>query len=147
MLFSCHYFDKKKVDAEDILEEELQSFNWNEVDVYPTFKSCDTSATEEARKQCFQKNLTTIITNNLNEALLVVTEDINDTVYMEFQITESGQLSVNRIQNSEKIKQFMPQIDSLLINSVKDLPQIYPAIKRGQQVTTEFRLPVVIATN
>ena len=34
--------------------------------------------------------------------------------------------------------------DSLLVASVKDLPNIFPAIKRGQQVKTEFKLPIII---
>jgi hypothetical protein len=38
----------------------------------------------------------------------------------------------------------IPNIDSLLINSLKTIPKIYPAIKRGQQVTTSFEFPIVV---
>jgi len=43
---SCNYFDKKKVYSEDILKEDLQTFNWNEVDEYPTFAVCDNASTK-----------------------------------------------------------------------------------------------------
>ena len=34
LLTSCAYFNVKKTSSEAILEEELQSFKWNEVDEY-----------------------------------------------------------------------------------------------------------------
>jgi hypothetical protein len=38
----------------------------------------------------------------------------------------------------------IPNIKELLKNSLDSLPEIYPAIKRGQQVKTAFTLPVII---
>ena len=46
-LNSCDYFDKKKVNADDLLNQELKTFNWNEVDVYPSFTTCDSSDVKE----------------------------------------------------------------------------------------------------
>ena len=63
---------------------------------------------------------------------------------MEFQISEEGQLTVNKVETTIFIKAQIPDIDSLLMTSVKNLPTIYPAIKRGQQVKTEFKLPIII---
>ena len=41
ILSSCEYFNVKKTSSEAILKEELQTFNWNEVDAYPSFSDCD----------------------------------------------------------------------------------------------------------
>jgi len=38
----------------------------------------------------------------------------------------------------------IPNIKTLLDNSLDGLPELYPALKRGQQVTTVFKLPIVI---
>lgn len=144
---SCDYFDKKKVYSEDILKEDLQTFNWNEVDEYPTFSSCDNSTTKEQLRQCFETALTSYITSQLSNETIIVTEDVNDTVVITFQISENGKLNVLEIKSSDLIKTQIPEIDTLLINSLKGLPQIFPAIKRGQHVKTEFKLPVVISVN
>ena len=54
LLTACNYFEKQKVNSEDLLEEELQTFNWNEVDMYPRFSNCDSIIEKEESKICFQ---------------------------------------------------------------------------------------------
>ena len=147
IMCSCDYFDKRKVNADDILNEELKTFNWNEVDEYPNFENCDASEEKEQRKRCFEETLTSAIYASLNDAGIVVTESLNDTLVMVFQISETGELELLEVQDSETIEAHIPMIDSLLIEGLKDLPEIYPAVKRGQQVRTQFKLPVVITAN
>jgi hypothetical protein len=145
--FSCDYFDKKKVYSEDILKEDLQTINWNDVDEYPTFSSCDSSSTKDQRKQCFETTLTTYITTQLSNEIIVITEDINDTIIITFQISEKGKLTVLDIKSSNLVKSQIPKMDTLIVKNLKGLPQIFPAIKRSQQVKTEFKLPIVISVN
>lgn len=143
-LSSCDYFDKKKVNSQDIVKEELETFNWNEVDEYPTFDDCSSSDTKELRKQCFQTILTNHITSQLALRKIVVTEDLNDTIEMSFVISEKGNLSVLNIKSNPKITSQIPEINTFLNESLNNLPQISPAIKRGQQVKTEFKIPIII---
>ena len=146
-LTSCDYFDKKKVKAEDLLNQELKSFNWNEVDVYPTFTTCDSSDIKELRKQCFENTLSSYIFKNLSKQNIIVSEEIDDTLKMKIEISDHGILRVLGIDNSEIIQKQIPNIDTLLIASFDSLPKIYPAIKRGQHVKTQFELPVIIKVN
>ncbi|WP_347923997.1 hypothetical protein [Pontimicrobium sp. SW4] len=141
---SCDYFDKKKVNSQDIVKEELETFNWNEVDEYPSFDNCSSSDTKEFRKQCFQTTLTNHITSQLALRKIVVTEDLNDTIEMTFFISEKGNLSVLNIESNPKIAAQIPEINTFLNESLNNLPQISPAIKRGQQVKTEFKIPIII---
>ena len=133
--------------SEDILNEDLQTFNWKDVDEYPAFAVCDSASTKTQRKQCFETTLTIHIMSQLAKEPIVITEDINDTIMITFQVSEKGKLSVMEITSSELIKTQIPIMDTLLIESLKDLPKIFPAIKRSQQVKTEFKLPVVINVN
>ena len=146
-LLSCDYFDKKKVNSQDIVNEELQMFNWNEVDEYPSFNVCENSSSKQESKLCFETTLINHITNRLSKETIVVTENVEDTVVIKFHISETGNLSVFNIKNKEATKEQIPNLDSLLLKSLDSLPTIFPAIKRGQQVKTEFTLPVVIQVN
>jgi hypothetical protein len=146
-LISCNYFEKKKVFTEDILNEELQTFNWNDVDEYPTFASCDTTLGKENKRQCFENTLLQVLNKNLLKQNIVVTEDVNDTILLKITIDNQGNFNVDDIQSNELTKAQIPKIDSLLIHSFDSLPKIYPAIKRSQQVTTQFSLPVVVRIN
>ena len=144
---SCNYFDVKKTSSEAILNEELKTFNWSEVDVYPSFSSCDNEQSEEAKKLCFQNTLRKVIYDEIKSDTIVVSENLKDTILITFQITEKGKLSVVNMEIDSLTQKEIPNIETLLHNSLNTLPKIYPAIKRGQQVKTEFILPVVIQAN
>nr|WP_321232331.1 hypothetical protein [uncultured Psychroserpens sp.] len=141
---SCDYFDKKKVYTEDILEEELQTFNWKDVDEYPSFESCETTTGKENKKVCFENTLRSILNTNLGKYQIIVSEEISDTVKLKITIDNQGQFFIDEIISSDLIKAEIPQLDSLLRQSLDSLPKIYPAIKRSQQVKTKFVLPVII---
>ena len=147
VLTSCEYFNVKKTSSEAILEEELQSFNWNEVDVYPSFSSCDSSATKQDKKYCFENTLATFITNALQHELIIVTQDIKDPIVLQIHVSETGNLSLLNLKVDSITQQEIPNIKGLLTRSLGTLPEIHPALKRGQQVKTEFNLPIIIQVN
>ena len=144
MLLSCEYFKVKKTSSEAILNEELQTFNWNEVDVYPSFSVCDSSVTKTERRLCFEKTLAFYITRNLQKDTIVVTQDITDTINLQLLISEKGLLSLVHMEVDSVTNEEIPNIKLLLSQSIDSLPKIFPAIKRGQQVKTEFKLPIII---
>lgn len=144
---SCDHFNVKKTTPDAILKEELETFNWNEVDVYPTFSSCDGSTTKADKKRCFETTLSSYIIEQLQQEQLIVSQDINDTISIAFEINESGQLSVSDIKVDDFTLQQIPSITDRIYEALYQLPKIYPAIKRGQQVKTAFKLPIVINVN
>lgn len=147
MLSSCEYFNVKKTSSEAILKEELQTFNWNDVDEYPSFSVCDSLSIKEDRKSCFQSVLTLHIWEYLKQEKLIVSQDISDTMILNFQVSEKGELKLLHAKIDSLTLKEIPEINNLLYKSLDSLPKIYPATKRGQQVTTEFNLPVIINVN
>lgn len=144
---SCEYFNVKKTSSEAILKEELKTFNWNEVDEYPSFLNCDSSTTKQERKQCFENTLTNYITNSLQKDTIIVTQNIKDTLLFQLQISEKGILSLVHVEVDSLTNEEIPNLRELLMKSLDSLPKIYPALKRGQQVKTEFKLPIIIQVN
>ena len=143
-LVSCDYFEQKKIRTEDIVAEELDAINWNDVDEYPTFDHCEDAGMTE-RRACFEQGLTRYVMDFLSKQPMVVTETINDTVRVKFKVETSGEISVVDINSPDVVARELPAMDSLIVASLKGLPRIQPAIKRGQFVTTEFSLPIVIS--
>ncbi|MBU2939082.1 energy transducer TonB [Lacinutrix sp. C3R15] len=144
---SCSYFNVKKTSSEAILEEELQAFNWNEVDVYPSFETCDLLLDNAGKKKCFQTTITNTIYKTLSSEKIVVTQDIQDTVKVRFQISEKGELQLVDAEIDSVTMAEIPNLEILLHQGLIFLPKIYPAIKRGQQVKTQFTLPIRIEVN
>jgi len=147
IMTSCNYFESKKITTQEILNDELQTFNWNDVDEYPTFASCDTTSGKVNKKICFESTLRSILNSKLSNQHIIVTEDINDTIKMKITISKTGVFTVDAIEIKELTQQQIPQLDSLLLHSFDTLPKIYPAIKRSQQVATQFNFPVVVNIN
>lgn len=147
LLASCENFNVKKTSSTDILNEELKTFKWNEVDAYPTFSSCDSLTSKLERKQCFERVLTTHISTYLLNERIVVGQDIKDTIVLQFQISETGDLVLVNTKIDSLTKKEISNIDVLLQQSLKSIPEIFPAIKRGQQVKTEFTLPIIVDVN
>ncbi|TYA69963.1 hypothetical protein [Seonamhaeicola marinus] len=143
-LTSCKYFDVEKTTSEAILNEELKAFNWNDVDTYPSFSMCDSLDGKYEKMYCFQYFLKKQIFNALEEEGIVVTQDVNDTVNLKFQVSETGVIDLVGADMDSLTKEEIPNLESLIIGSLDSLPKIYPAIKRMMQVKTEFDLPIVI---
>lgn len=147
MVVSCEYFDVKKTSTEAILKEELQTFNWSEVDEYPSFSQCDSVEFKQERKDCFQQVLAQHISGFLQNEDVFVYQDIKDTIVLSFQVSETGKLQLLHTKIDAETVLGIPDIKNLLHKSLDSLPKIFPAIKRGQQVKTEFILPIIINVN
>ncbi|TVZ47759.1 hypothetical protein JM82_2381 [Olleya sp. Hel_I_94] len=147
MLASCQYFDVEKTSSEAILKKELKTFNWKEVDSYPSFKTCDTLQLKLDAKQCFETTLANHISSKLQEQTIIVSQDINDTILLSLLISEKGELVINAIEIDSITTLEIPEIKTIITNSLDTLPTIYPAIKRGQQVKSQFKLPIVLRVN
>ena len=143
-LNSCKYFDAKKTTSEAILKEELKTFNWNDVDVYPSFSKCDSLEKKHEKMYCFQYFLKKQIFESLEKEVIVVTQDISDTIQLKFQVSETGVLTLIEIEIDSLTIEEIPNMEALIIEGLDALPEIFPAIKRGQQVKTEFQLPIII---
>ncbi|WP_417556708.1 hypothetical protein [Mesoflavibacter zeaxanthinifaciens] len=147
LLVSCQYFEAKKTSKDAILKKELKTFNWNEVDTYPSFPVCDSLDTLTNKKQCFETTLANHISTQLAKETFVVTQDINDTIILEFLISEKGQLQIEKFTVDSLTITELPNIQQIIESSLDSLPPIYAALKRGQQVKTQFKLPIILQVN
>ncbi|GAA4313057.1 hypothetical protein GCM10023115_30520 [Pontixanthobacter gangjinensis] len=143
ILTSCN-FETKKISSEEVLEQESKSLNWKEVDEYPAFENCQDANGLAAAKSCFERQLATTIYSFLANQQPVVTESINDTLYIYLEITKEGKPQIDSIKVDTTVTSQLPQIEDWLQQSMDSLPKIYPASKRGIPVSTVFKMPVVI---
>lgn len=145
LVVSCDYFEKKKIKTEDIVIQELEDIDWNAVDQYPSFSLCDTLIEKSEQKHCFETTILNHVNTYLSQQHIVVSTDVEDVIELKLSIDNTGEISVLNTKIKPETLEVIPEIESLLKGSLKSLPQIFPAIKRGQKVSTEFVLPVVVS--
>lgn len=143
-LVSCKNFETKKVSSEDILRQQLQDFNWTEVDVYPTFAACDKFEEKQALKVCFETTITKHLYQALAKHPIASGDTINDTVMLYLTISDQGNPKIDSLAISEKLARQIPDLKKWIASGVDNLPEIYPARTRGMPVTTKFMLPIIV---
>jgi len=143
-LTSCDYFETRKVTSDEILSEETKELNWQEVDQYPAFEECREVMESEAAKACFGNKVASYFYARLEAKQPVVTETLNDTLYLYLKISEKGIPAIDSMELDSLVVAQLPEIRSWLAQSVDSLPRIYPATKRGIPVVTTFKMPIII---
>ena len=144
IVVSCQYFDVKKTTSDAIYQEELKTFNWNEVDNYPSFLACESLQVKQDIKHCFETTLANHISESLQNETIIVNQDVNDTIMLSFLISEKGELQINSIEIDSLTTHEIPNLEVSITESLNTLPKIFPAVKRGQQVKTQFKLPIIL---
>jgi len=144
--FSCELNINKKISVDEILDGEWKTFNWSDVDEYPSFSTCDSLSSLSLKKECFIFTLSNQISVDLISNTKTVNRIIQDTVILKFTISKDGEIDFDELIVDESIIDLRSLIDLSFKSSIKKLPKIFPAIKRGQQVNVKFSLPIYVST-
>jgi len=144
---SCQFFETEKISSETFLEEEIKSINWKDVDSYPTFKECDGVSGKLETKSCFETTLTNHLYQTIQSDTIVVSTDLNETITIDFIVSEKGELRITKMDIDSIIQNQLPFLENKIIQGIDYLQPIAPAYKRGIPVKTTFKLPIVIKTD
>lgn len=123
--------------------------NWLNSDELPSLKGCDDFESEQKRKDCFESAILSSIYSNLDLSSIVVSSEINDTIFLSLLIDKSGDLSLIDIEKSDNLIPYIPTLELLVRESIKKAPSLYPATKTniGVPVSTKIKLPLIIKSN
>ena len=144
IFFSCEFEIQKKISADKFFEEELKTIDWSSVDKLPLLESCLNSNLDN--KKCFVSYFSSQLKNNLADNDFVLNRTLIDTIYFNLKIDKIGNVSYEKIQTNEDLNKYQNAIETALNVTIKNLPKVYPAIKRGQPVDVEFNFPLLIST-
>ena len=125
----------------------MQTIDWNDVDNYPLFESCDESTSKTSQRKCFETELLIHFSATLQEFEFVIVPEVNHTVFVDFLIDQEGKISVIHIEKDKAIEKLMPEFDGVISQSLRNLPSLEPALKRGIPVNAKFRIPIVLNSN
>ena len=77
---SCQYFEKQVPSEKELLQKELKSINWKEVDEYPSVANCEKIADKKQRQQCFFDVMAQLIQQKLDIDTLSILYPELDTI-------------------------------------------------------------------
>lgn len=118
--------------------------DFGSVDSSPSFKVCDSIIDKEKKTSCFESTFRTNIFSSLAKNSIKVKKEIDETIIVSITIQSNKKVKLSSIKVSKKLSEQIPNLKEMIEKSIQDLPEIYPAIKRGIPVTTEYKLPIRI---
>jgi len=124
----------------------MHAIDWNDVDQYPLFADCDETATKAAQKDCFEETLLLHFSMTLQDFEFVLDSTLTDTLYLDFLVDHEGAISVLDMERNRDVISQIPEFEGVITQSLKSLPHIEPALKRGIPVNAKFRIPLVLNT-
>jgi len=143
-LNSCQYFEKKVPSEKELLQKELKSINWKEVDEYPTVAECESIADEKQRQKCFFDVMAQLIQEKLQIDSLSILYPELDTIQVKVTVFPNSKMKFEPQFPKDSVAYDTIKVDSILHARLIDFPKVNPAIKRGIPVKTQFILPVIL---
>lgn len=143
---SCNWFVSKEIKTQELVNQEMKEIDWNQVDQYPLFEGCDEVAVKESQRKCFEDSLLEYFSSIINQFEFEINDPINESLYVDFVINDKGIISILEIQKNDTIDTQMPEFDGIIRQSLKSLPPIAPALKRGIPISAKFRIPIILNT-
>jgi len=141
---SCSLFESKDEKTQKLVEQELLQIDWSDVDDYPLFEDCDETVSKPLQKKCFEEKLLLHLSRGLREFQLTSETEIEDVVFLDFKIEHNGSITILNIENKEIFGAQMTKFEDQIVKSLKSLPRIEPALKRGIPVSAKFRIPIFL---
>ena len=144
---SCEWFASRETKTRKLVETELSSINWNEVDQFPLFEDCNETTSKPEQRSCFENTLVMHLSMALQDFDFRSEAPLTDTLFVDFLVDNQGGIAVIAIEENREFQQENPEFERIVSGSLRSLPRLQPALKRGIPVAAKFRVPLVIHTN
>lgn len=144
LLTACNWTAKREEKTQKLVAEEMKAIDWDDLDQYPLFADCDELVSKPEQRDCFMQTLLSHFADTLRESDFVLVEAIEDTIFVDFRMEDTGAISLLNIKNDEKVSQQLPGFRNEIEKSLNSLPKIAPPLKRGIPVSAKFRIPIVL---
>ncbi|KIQ24192.1 hypothetical protein RT99_03715 [Flavobacterium sp. MEB061] len=141
---SCQYFEKQIPSEKELLQKELKSINWKEVDEFPSVVDCEKVNDKKLRQQCFFEVMAQLIQEKLDIDTLSILYPELDTIEVKVTIFPNSSMKFEPQFTKDSVAYDTIKIDSILQARLVDFPKVNPAIKRGVPVKTQLILPIII---
>jgi hypothetical protein len=140
---SCELI-KEPPTIEALYQKEVEQIDWTYVDELPLVEPCKIFKSRALKQECFFNVINDSIYNKL----------LRDTSFGLYTQLDTIRLIVTISAQSEiHFKTRFPpgaslyetyKMDSIIQNRLVRFPKVYPAIKRGIPVNTQFEVPLVL---
>ena len=141
---SCDFFRLKKTSPLRVLDTVI---DFSSVDTSPSFENCIDLIDKSEKTTCFRTTMHGHITTSLQSYPMQLPAAIEETITVTLLIDIYGKVSVQHIDTSDQLKEVQQVLDRAIRLSLAKIPPLFPALKRGIPVATQYQIPIEIRGN
>lgn len=126
-----------------LIKERMDEIYKNGIQQPPRFRSCKDEP-EDNLQSCFENTITQHISKHLSIYTLKTTNPINDTIWLPLLISNKGKITLEHTNIPEMLKEQIPDFRTIIEQSIQSLPPVEPAHTQSTEVSTLYKVPLVI---
>lgn len=138
LVISCNSANYEKIEFNQTLKSKLDEVSFNQIDIFPSFETCNVEEDAALTKTCFINTIHKSIQDFLEQHQVE-----KDSFNVVLEVSKTGSLSVANIKSGTKnsTQELKTKLNLFL---KQKLPKLYPAQKQGIPIRCQINLPVVI---
>ena len=140
----------KEKDLELAKEEYRETLNRSEITAYPLFDTCKETevADLETQKKCFLEQTSVHIYKYLEKQSLKTDEMIQDTIYLDIEVSKEGKFKLVTISGEENLSEELINLKVLCNEAIETIPELEkPATKNTITASIVFKMPLILKSN
>lgn len=134
----------KEEQENKLAEEQIATINLSEVDEYPRYALCNDTLPKEDKLKCLELGISRLYSDALKKHSLVIADSLKDTVIVVVKVDRDGKLAFERTESSDRTRELLPQLDSILTLETSGFEPLIPAKKQELNVATLCKFPLII---
>ena len=144
LLSACTWFTPKEVLRDQYVHTELQSIDWQSVDQFPLFNSCDETATKQSQQQCFERVLNEQLSEIISRMSMEEKLEISGSFSLSIQVNDQGDILLLDLINDVFSEEITAYLMTEISKGFSQIKQLRPALKQGMPVATQYQIPIEI---
>lgn len=145
LLSSCQWFESKGVMAQKMIQQDMESIDWNQVDQYPLNDFCDENASKLSQERCFKEQLMIHMQRIFEHLSEDYQGELASLDSIKVMVDTLGIIQLEEVFQGDQLHENEQQFRTLLADSLRAIPHFYPALKRGIPVTVHCKIPIQIS--
>ncbi|MCW1953973.1 MAG: hypothetical protein KIH80_007365 [Flavobacteriia bacterium] len=144
LLSACTWFTPKEVLRDQYVHAELQAIDWQSVDQFPLFNSCDETATKQSQQQCFERVLNEQLREIISRMSMEEKLEISGSFSLSIQVNDQGDILLLDLINGAFSEETTTYLMTEFSKEFSQIKQLSPALKQGMPVATQYQIPIEI---
>ena len=144
LFYNCAWLTPKEELKAQYVADQLKEIDWQSVDLYPLFESCEETLSKSLQKECFEAVIKEQIVRVIQQMYDQDSLSFSGTFSIDFKVNATADIHIQKIEGFKGSINEQKSLEKRVQKGIASLPFLSPAVKQGIPVATRFQIPIEI---